>query len=96
MTSGSPAIQLGSTRRDKPLAPDAPWYRRLWHGWQKVARWIGTLLSRIITTIMYFVAVTPFAIGVKLFSDPLEMKPRPSHWTPLPPPGGLDDARRGF
>lgn len=96
MASGSPAVQLGSTRREQPLPPDAPFYRKLWRGWQGVARAFGTLLSRIVTTFIYFAAVTPFALGVKLFSDPLELKPGPSRWTELPPPGDLDEARRGF
>src|SRR5437867_2998983 len=95
-TASSPAVQLGSIRREAPLPPDAPFYKRLWRGWKRVGRAIGMLLSRVVTTILYFVAVTPFAIGLRLFSDPLELEPRSPHWTPLPPPGGIEDARQGL
>jgi hypothetical protein len=90
----SAAVQLGSTRRDQALAPDAPWYRKLWHGWQKVARFIGNVLSRIVTTIA-FVVLFPFAIGMRWFADPLALRPGPSQWTPLPPPPGSRDEVRG-
>jgi hypothetical protein len=97
MTGGSPALQLASTRRkDAPLPPGAPWYKHLWRGWQKVARAFGNLLSRVVTSIM-FVITTPFAIGVKLFADPLELKTRTPHWVPLPPqPPNVEEARKGF
>jgi len=96
MRSGSPAVQLGSTRRETPLPPGAPFYKHLWRGWHRVARAIGTLLSRIVTTVVYIVAVTPFALGMMLFSDPLELRVRPILWKPVPPPPSLDDASRGF
>jgi hypothetical protein len=97
MITGSPAVQLGSTRREEPLPPDAPFYRRLWRGWQRIARWIGNLLSRIVTTVAYVVVIPLFAIGVRLFSDPLAIKPRAPRWTPLPPaPQNIDETRTGF
>ena len=93
----SAAVQLGSTRRDTPLPPGAAWYRHLWRGWQRVARVIGNLLSRIVTTAGYVVAMPLFAIGVRLFSDPLELKPRPAHWTSLPPaPTSVEEAQTGL
>ena len=95
-SSNSPAVQLGTMRREAPLPPGAPFYKHLWRGWQKIARWIGNQLSRVVTTVVYFLAVTPFAIGVRLFADPLELRPREAQWTSLPPPGGLDDARNGL
>lgn len=92
----SAAVQLGSTRRDKAPASDAPFYKKLWHGWQKVARWIGNLLSRIVTTIAY-VVVLPFAIVMRMTSDPLRMRPGPATWTPLPkPPESIEEARGGM
>jgi len=94
--ASSGAVQLGSTRREKPLPPGSPWYKHLWRGWKRVGLFIGTLISRVVTSIIYFVAVTPFAIGVRFFSDPLELKPGPARTTPLPPPAGLEGARQGF
>ena len=79
------------------LTPGTPWFRRFWHGWQRIARWIGDLLSRTITTLAYVVVVPLFAIGVRLFADPLQLQPRPSRWIEIPPaPSGLDEARRGL
>ena len=93
----SAAVQLASTRRDAPLPPGAPWYRHLWRGWQRVARVIGNLLSRIVTTVGYVVALPLFAIGVRLFSDPLQLKPRPARWDALPPPpASVEEAQTGL
>jgi hypothetical protein len=93
----SAAVQLGSTRRLTPLAPGTPWYKRLWRGWVIVSRWIGDIISRAVTTLMFLIALPAFAIGVRLFADPLELKPKAPHWVPLTPgPGGLDEAKRGF
>jgi hypothetical protein len=83
-------------RTEPALAPGAPFYKRLWRGWKRVGRAVGMLVSRITVTILYFVVVTPFAIGVRLFSDPLELAPGPTHWKSLPPPAGIEEARRGF
>lgn len=46
----------------------------LWRRWLSVARKIGEFQSRAILTIFYFVFVAPFALGIKLFSDPLRLK----------------------
>ena|SRR5437667_12600406 len=97
MASRSPAVQLGSTRRIAPLPPGAPFYRRLWRAWQRVARVIGDLLSRIVTTLAFVVILPLFAAGVRWFSDPLELRPIPPRWKPLPPPPThVDEARVGF
>ncbi|MBI5836202.1 MAG: hypothetical protein HZB25_03045 [Candidatus Eisenbacteria bacterium] len=96
MAASSPAVQLSSSKRWAPLPPDAPFYKRLWRGWQRVAQAIGLLLSRVVTTILYFVAVAPFALVSRLFTDPLELKARPPRWTSLPPAGELKDAQDGF
>ena len=97
MITGSPAVQLGSTRREEPLPAGSPFYKHLWRGWQAVARWIGNQLSRVVTTIAYIVVIPLFALGVRLFADPLALKPQPSRWTPLPPgPKSIDEAREGF
>jgi len=96
MTPGSPAVQLGSTRRELPLPPGAPFYRHLWRAWRRLGRALGMLISRVVTTIVYFVVITPFALSVRWSSDPLELRSGPAHWTSLPAPGGIDEARLGF
>jgi len=93
----SAAVQLGSTRRHAPLAPGAPWYKRLWHGWQRVGRAIGNLLSRVVTTVTYVAVVPWFAILVRIAMDPLGLKPRPSSCHPLAPqPRSVEEARGGI
>ena len=93
----SAAVQLGSTRRDARLAPGAPFYKHLWRGWQRIARVIGNLLSRVVTSMAYIVVMPLFAIGVRLFSDPLQIKPGPAHWNPLPPPPtSVEEAQSGL
>ena len=97
MISGSPAVQLASTRRETPLPPGAPLHRRLWRGWQRVARAFGNLLSRVVTSFIYLVVVPVFALGVRFGADPLGIRQPPKGWSPLPPePPDLDEARRGF
>jgi hypothetical protein len=96
MQPSAGAVQLESSRRETPLPPNAPFYRKLLRGWQRIARWIGTLLSRTVTTLFYFIVVTPFAIGVRLGSDPLRLKPGPVNWQPAPPASDLEEARRGL
>ncbi len=50
--------------------------RNLWSHWLVLARKIGQFQSRIILTLFYFIFVTPFGLGVRLFSDPLHVKRR--------------------
>jgi len=97
MPSVSPAIQLGSSQRGPaPLPPGAPFYEHLWRGWKRLGRAVGTFISRVVLTVAYFVAVTPFAIAARLSSDPLSLKPGPARWTPIPPTSVIEDARHGF
>ncbi len=95
-TATSGAVQLGGGRTLPPLPPGAPFYKRLWRGWQLVARAIGMLLSRLVTSLLYFVVVTPFALGARSSSDPLRLRPGPVHWTPTAPASDVEHARSGF
>lgn len=56
----------------------APFLKRLWQGWKAFGELIGNLLARIVLTIFYFTIFVPFALGVRLLSDPLQIKSRPS------------------
>lgn len=49
-------------------------FRRLWEGWKRIARKIGDFNARVILTLFYFILLCPFAIVLKLFTDPLEIK----------------------
>lgn len=49
-------------------------FRRLWEGWKKIARKIGDFNARVILTLFYFILLCPFALVLKMFTDPLEIK----------------------
>jgi len=59
---------------DKNLKKKQNIFRRLWEGWKKIARKIGDFNARVILTIFYFILLCPFALIMKLFTDPLEIK----------------------
>ena len=50
--------------------------RRLWRQWKSVAHKIGDFQARLVLALFYFVVLAPFAMGVKIFSDPLQLKSR--------------------
>ena len=45
-----------------------------WQGWKAFGHVLGNLIARIVLTIFYFTVFVPFALGVKLFGDPLHLK----------------------
>jgi hypothetical protein len=49
--------------------------RSLWEGWKRVAKRLGDLQARILLIIFYFLALGPFAIAVRWWSDPMAIKP---------------------
>ncbi len=54
-----------------------------WRGWQAFGQFLGNMLARVVLTIFYFTVFVPFALGVKLFSDPLHIKSSPADlWRP--------------
>jgi len=50
--------------------------RALWTWWKRTAHVIGNFQARIILNVFYFVVCAPFALGMKLLSDPLRIKVR--------------------
>ncbi len=54
--------------------------KHAWQGWKRIARAIGNFQARVLLTIFYAVFVFPFGVAVRLFSDPLRIKRRPTHW----------------
>jgi hypothetical protein len=50
--------------------------RDLWNRWLVLARKIGKFQSRIVLTVVYFVIVLPFGVGVRLLGDPLRIRRR--------------------
>ena len=47
---------------------------RAWNTWKRVGQAIGDFIARIVLTIFYFSLLLPFGIGVRLFSDPLNLR----------------------
>lgn len=54
--------------------------KRLWAAWKILAHRIGNFQARILLTVIYAVAVLPFGVLVRLFSDPLRIRRRPAEW----------------
>jgi dihydrodipicolinate synthase/N-acetylneuraminate lyase len=50
--------------------------RAAWNGWKARARDIGDFQSRLLLTIFYFTVLAPFAVLMRLFGDPLRLRPR--------------------
>ena len=68
--------------------------RRLWQGWKRVGKKIGDFQARLLLTVFYFVILAPFALGVRLWADPLGLK-RPGGWHPVTPPSETPRQRAG-
>jgi hypothetical protein len=51
---------------------------RAWARWKAIAHAIGNFQARLLLLIFYFSIVPVFALIVKLFKDPLTLRP-PSH-----------------
>jgi hypothetical protein len=64
-----------------PVAEKGP-MRRILDWWKVFAIKIGNYQGRLMFAFFYFVVVTPFGIGVRLFSDPLKVKQaiRATNW----------------
>lgn len=51
-------------------------FSRFWYLWKKVGQAIGDFIARLVLSLFYFTIFMPFALGVRLFSDPLDVKRR--------------------
>ncbi len=73
--------------------------KRLWRGWQAIAKTIGRVQSAVILALTYYVVMAPFAIAARLFGDPLGLAAGPAWRTPERQPGAatpLDNVRQQF
>jgi len=74
-------------------------HERLWAGWKAFWYRVGSVQTRLILSVLFFVLVAPFAMGVKIFSDPLRIKDKgnESHWLPrIKSNIGLEESQRQF
>jgi hypothetical protein len=73
--------------------------KTVWRIWKATAFRIGLIQSRILLTVLYWLVVAPFALAVRLFSDPLQIR-APGSTTYYRSSGaharGLDEARRQY
>ena len=88
--------------RSRGLAPQTEsktGFGAIWKTWISFSHEMGDFQGRVLLIFFYFIVVTPFAILVVLFSDPLRLRNNDTqtYWLPRPAmPKGLDEARRQF
>jgi hypothetical protein len=72
--------------------------RKAWQAWKRIGQFIGDQIGRLVLTIFYFTLFVPFALGVRLFSDPLAIRPpgRPKWLERTTRDLTLEDSRRLF
>lgn len=73
--------------------------RNLWGWWESLWKKITYVQARIVLSLFYFVVLAPFAVVLRLLSDPLAIKPgRPREWCSLGDGKGspMEQARRQF
>ena len=86
----SPVHAPGSGRGRGPAAEDAPpapetAARRILRRWTDFSKRMGNFQSRVLLSFFFFIVVTPFALIVKIFADPLRIghvarAARDSYW----------------
>ena len=52
-----------------------------WKAWKRLAHAAGNFQARVLLTIIYATVILPFGLIVRSFSDSLQIKNRPTHWT---------------
>lgn len=50
--------------------------KNLWETWKEFSRKMGAFQSRMLLSFIFFILIFPFALIVKIFSDPLNLKIR--------------------
>jgi hypothetical protein len=82
-----------------PIANESRGLQRVWNRWKAFSAALGNFQGRLLFAFFYFVAVTPFALALTLFSNPLKAKhdATPSLWLRRNPSSHeLDSAREQF
>ena len=73
--------------------------KRIWQSWKDFSKRMGSFQSRLILSLFFFLIASPFALAVKIFSDPLKLKlpGGKSYWYPKKEViADLDHFRRQF
>ena len=73
--------------------------KNLWAEWKEFSKRMGGFQSRMLLSFIFFTLITPFALIIKIFSDPLNLKNRTgeTHWQERKDPSlSLEDYKRQF
>ena len=49
--------------------------KQFYRGWMRVVHVIGNVQARVILTVLYLIMVVPVGFVMRLFSDPLRLRP---------------------
>jgi hypothetical protein len=47
---------------------------RAWRSWSGLTRYMGDFQARLVLTLLYFSWMVPFAVLMRVFRDPLDMR----------------------
>ncbi len=68
-----------------------------WKRWKIIGEAFGDFQGRLFAVLFYFTLFAPFALGVRLFGDPLHIRKSLGRWHAKAPVGtSLEEARRQF
>ena len=93
-----PEQEVLKTQRPKE-AISSNLVKRLWQSWGNFSKRTGSFQTRILLSLFFFILVTPFALAVKVFSDPLSIKHESgdSYWlSKIKSEADLEQFRRQF
>lgn len=69
--------------------------RIAWERFKIITALIGEAESRFVAMMFYYTVFVPFALGARLFTDPLRQRDKTPSWLERPPvPTDLDSAKR--
>ncbi len=71
--------------------------KRIWKVWRAFGQFMADVVGRVVMLAFYFTLAAPFGLAMRLFSDPLKLKPAAPHWEPrATETPTLDNAKRAF
>lgn len=49
--------------------------KKIWQAWKRVGQFIGDQIGRVFLTLFYFTLFMPFGLGVRIWGDPMLIRP---------------------